>query len=75
MKNTRNAHKMLFGTPDGDRPLERSRCRWRLTLKCILKKCEGVGWIHVVQDKSPVVGYCEDGTEPSSSIKYKEFLQ
>jgi hypothetical protein len=34
---------------------------------------EGVDWIHLAQD-IPVVGSCEDGDEPSGSIKGGKFL-
>jgi hypothetical protein len=34
---TRNAYKFLIGNHEGSRPLGRSRCRWKIVLKCILR--------------------------------------
>jgi hypothetical protein len=35
---------------------------------------EGVNWMHLAQDRGPVAGCCDRGSEPSGSIKGKEFL-
>jgi hypothetical protein len=37
-------------------------------------ECEGMDWIVVAQDRGNLRGYCECGNEPSSSIKWGEFL-
>jgi hypothetical protein len=33
-----------------------------------------VDWVHLAQDKGPVVGPCENGNETSGSIKGGEFV-
>jgi hypothetical protein len=35
---------------------------------------ESLNWIQLAQDKSPVVGSCEQGNVPSGSIKDRKFL-
>jgi hypothetical protein len=64
-----NAYNILVGKPDGKRPLGRHRHRWEDNIKSILGK-EGrklrIG-------TSGSVG-CENGNEPSDSIKGWEFL-
>jgi hypothetical protein len=44
----RNASKILFDMPEGRKPLRRPRCRY---LKEIGWEGEGVGWIHLVQNR------------------------
>jgi hypothetical protein len=36
---------------------------------------EGVDCIHVILGKGSMSGFCEDGNEPSGSIKIREFLE
>jgi hypothetical protein len=36
MKATRDAHRLLVGTPEGKQTLEKPRYRWRILLKLIL---------------------------------------
>ena len=43
----RGVHRFLVRKPEGKRPLGRPRCRWRIILRWILRKWEGVvgtGW-------------------------------
>jgi hypothetical protein len=53
IRKVRNAHKMLLGIPEGNRPLGRPRCREQYNIKMDLKQvgCEGVDWINVAQDR------------------------
>jgi hypothetical protein len=52
MGEMRNAYKVLVGKPEGKGPLGRPRRRWT-DIKMDLRevRCEGVGWIHLAQDK------------------------
>jgi hypothetical protein len=34
----RNVHRLLVVKPEGNRPLGRPRCRWRILLTCVIKK-------------------------------------
>jgi hypothetical protein len=52
----RNVYNILAGKPEGKRPVRRPKHRWEDNIKVDLK--EGVGWIHVAQDR-PVIGSCE----------------
>jgi hypothetical protein len=49
----RNSCKSLVGTPEGERPLGRSRHRWEDNIRIGLRKigCEGVDWMHLTQDR------------------------
>jgi len=47
MGQGRGVHRVLVGRPEGKRPLERPRRRWRIILRWIFRKWEGVvrtGW-------------------------------
>ena len=47
MEEERGVHNILVGKPEGKRPLGRPRRRWRVILRWILRKWEGVvgtGW-------------------------------
>ena len=47
MGEGRGVHRVLVGKPEGKRPLGRPRCRWRIILRWIFRKWEGVartGW-------------------------------
>jgi hypothetical protein len=44
MGEGRGAYRILAGKPDGRRPLGRSRHRWRLILKLIFEKWDGMAW-------------------------------
>jgi hypothetical protein len=41
----RNEYEILFGKPEGNRPLGRHKCRWKDNIKIYLKEIgwEGVG--------------------------------
>ena len=60
-------YKILVGKPGRSRPLERPRRRWGVTIQIELQEIEWerVDWIDLRQ----VMGSCERGNEPSSSIK------
>ena len=50
----------------------------RIIIKWILEKWDGreaVDWVDFTQDKGRVAASCEDGDEPSCSIKCGEFLE
>jgi hypothetical protein len=53
MEKIRNAYKIIFGKPEGKRPLERSKRRWEDHIKMNLrgKGLEGVDWIHLAHDR------------------------
>jgi hypothetical protein len=67
MKEMRNS----VGQHEGKKLLERNLgADGQIKLKRILKQgCEGMNWIHVAHDKSPVAGSCEHGNEPTGSIR------
>ena len=47
MGEGRGVHRVLFGKPEGKRPLGRPRRRWEDNIKMIFRKWEGVvgtGW-------------------------------
>jgi hypothetical protein len=71
MGEKRNAYRILVGKPERKKPLGRPRRRWVDNIKMDLREIggDGVGWIHMTQDKGPVEGSCEHGIEPSASIK------
>jgi len=45
--------RVLVGTPEGKRPLGRSRCRWEDNIKLELQElgCGDMDWIDLVQDR------------------------
>jgi hypothetical protein len=47
MAEKRNAYTILVGTPEGKRPLGRSRCRWVDNIKIDLTEIgwDGADWI------------------------------
>jgi hypothetical protein len=49
----KDAYIILVGTPEGERPLERTRHRCDDNIKINFKKmeCESVDWIHLVQGR------------------------
>jgi hypothetical protein len=69
-----NTYRFLMGKSEGKRQLVRPRCRWEDNVKTDLG---GIGWGGVVwygldssdSGKGPVAGSCENGNEPSCSIK------
>jgi hypothetical protein len=46
MGEGRGVHRVLVGKPEGKRPLGRPRRRWKIILRWIFRKWEGVetGW-------------------------------
>jgi hypothetical protein len=71
----RNAYKISVGKPVGKRPLGKPRNRWKNNIKMVLKEVRltvwtGFKWLRV----SPMAVPCEQGNEPSCSIKDGEFL-
>jgi hypothetical protein len=62
---------------EGKRPLGRPRRRWVDNIKMGLREiwCRNVVWIDMAEDKGPVESPCEDGNEPSGSIKCREVLE
>ena len=54
MEQTRNAHRILVGKPDGKKPLRRPRCRWDDNIKMDLREagCDAGNWIDLAQDRN-----------------------
>jgi hypothetical protein len=50
---TRNAHRILVGKPEGKRPLGRPRRRWVNNIKMELREIgwDGVDWINLAPDR------------------------
>jgi hypothetical protein len=74
MEEMRNEYYILV-EHEGKRPHRRVVCRWGDNIRIGLWEIrwEGVGWMHLTQDR-PVVNSCEHGNEPLGSIKGREFL-
>jgi hypothetical protein len=52
MEEERKVYKVLMGTPEGKRPLERPRHRWGMISEWMLGRLAGVcGWIRLAQDR------------------------
>jgi hypothetical protein len=52
MAERRVAYRVLLGTPEGRRRLDRRKCRWGILLKWILQKWDGgMDWINLAQDR------------------------
>jgi hypothetical protein len=48
----RGTYRVLVGKFEGQRPLGRHRCRWRIILKWHFRKWEGgLDWIDLAQDR------------------------
>ena len=71
----RGAYRILIGKRDKKEPLARPRHRWGDNIKMDLQEVgaghglDGSGLRH-----GQVAGSCEYGSEPSDSIKCREFL-
>jgi hypothetical protein len=71
------AFRILVGKPEGNIPLVRPRCRWVDNIKMHLKRDKMV-WYGLDRSSSgygPVEGSCQQGNEPSRSIKCWEILE
>jgi hypothetical protein len=45
-------YRVLVGKPEGKRPLERPRRRWRIILRWVFRKWDGgMDWIELAQDR------------------------
>jgi hypothetical protein len=55
MEDMRNSYKILIGTPEGKRPLERTRCKWEYNIRMYLREigCEGMDCTHLAKDRDP----------------------
>jgi hypothetical protein len=53
VREGRGLHRVLFGKPEGKRPLGRSRCRWEDNIKLNLREIgiDRAHWIHLAQDR------------------------
>jgi hypothetical protein len=53
MGNSRGVYWVLVVKPEGNRPLETLRSRWKNNIKMDLQEvgCEGMDWIDVAQDR------------------------
>jgi hypothetical protein len=53
MREGRCLNKLLWGKPEGKRPLGRSRRRWEDNINMDLQvmSCRGMDWIELVQDR------------------------
>jgi hypothetical protein len=76
MKRDRgSAYKVSLGKHEGRKPLGKSRCRWKDSIKMNLRE---VGWGHRLDESGSEWGQvaccCECVNEPSVCIKCGEFL-
>jgi hypothetical protein len=53
MEEKRDAYRILVGTPEGKRPLGRTRSRWVENIKIDLREIgwDGVDWMDMAQDR------------------------
>jgi hypothetical protein len=60
MGEMRNAYKVLVGTSERKRAIERSRLSWEDNIKMDLKEigCKGAGWTYLAQDLCSSAGPC-----------------
>jgi hypothetical protein len=73
MGDRRDTYKVLVGRPEGNRPLGRPVCiDGRIMIEWIFRKWDGEVWSGLEQ--AQVVGTCECGDEPLSSIQCGESL-
>jgi hypothetical protein len=69
MEQMRNSYKIVFGKPQGKKPLTEPRRRWEDNIKMDLK---GIGY--ALYPSSSVGTSYEHGNEPPCSISDGEFL-
>ena len=71
----RDIYRVLVGKPEGKRQLGRPRPRWEDNIKMDLQEVGWGTWTELIWLRiEQVVGFCESGNEPSSSMKCGEFL-
>jgi hypothetical protein len=60
IREIRDAYNILFGKPEGKRPLGRHRRRWEDTIKMDLGEIrwKGAKWMHLAQNRDQCVGPC-----------------
>jgi len=65
VREMRNVYKIRVGYPEGKRQLGKIMRRWEDNIRMDLKEIrwEGVGWIHLRQDRGPVARSCGHGKE------------
>jgi hypothetical protein len=53
MGERRGIYRVLFGRPEGKRPLGRPRCRWEDNIKIDLREVgmDGANWTQVARDR------------------------
>jgi hypothetical protein len=69
-----NVYKILVRKPEGKRPCRRPSVGIKIILEWITGKEDGKVWLDVSgSGYGSVLGSCEHGNEPSSSIKCGEF--
>ena len=74
MADRRVAYRVLMGRPEGNNS-QNLDVDGRITLKWTFKKWDGEAWTAVLWLRiGTVAGACECGNEPSSSIKFGQFL-
>jgi hypothetical protein len=78
MGEGRGVYRVFVGRPEGKRPLGRPRSRWEDDTKMDLRKIGVDGrWGEldsVGSGYGPVAGFCENGDEPSGSIKKARYF-
>jgi len=54
MGEGRGVYQVLFGRPEGKRPLGRPRRRWNVNIKMDLRELgiDGTNWIRLAQDRA-----------------------
>ena len=59
MEQSRNAHRVLMGKPEGKRPLGRPRRRWEDNIKMDLREvgCNPREWIDITEDRDQWLAY------------------
>jgi hypothetical protein len=75
MGEGRGVCRVLITRPEGKRPLERPRRRWKYNIKMDLREVgidvrNGLSWLRI----SPVAGFCEHGNEPFGSIRKQDIF-
>jgi hypothetical protein len=75
MGEKRNAYRILVSKPEGNRTLERPRCRYVDNIKMGLREIGWVcmDWIDLAEDRDQWRGSCEHRNEHSGSINFWKF--